>query len=159
MATLDDLVVPLSFQGLTIAHLKSVAGWGNVPVSWTIGTRFSTSFKTGQTFPAAKVQLVDGFEKVRGWLTEAVIQVDVYGRLNSDTGAPQNADHESEAELLGRLVQWAMLRMPGMDHSRGIVTDVSTRRIPGPLPDDLYTPSRPRYSADYAITAHPHPPS
>jgi hypothetical protein len=38
-----------------------------------------------------------------------------------------------------------------------VVTNVRSIRRPAPLPDGVNNPSRPRYSADYGITAHPHP--
>jgi hypothetical protein len=46
--------------------------------------------------------------------------------------------------------------MPGV-HPQGVVTGVVALTTPYWLPDEGFTPPRPRYLATYEVTAHPLP--
>jgi hypothetical protein len=100
---------------------------------------------------------VTGTEIVAEHLDEGIVQIDVYGNISSDTGAPPNTDYDDQARLIARTVRAELLTAASYTHTRGVVTNVRSIRRPAPLPDGVNNPSRPRYSADYGITAHPHP--
>lgn len=127
-----------SSEVLAVAHLKA-----SPDVAALVGTRVGTELYAG-TQPAVWVSLVTGAERVRNHLVAPALDVRSYGGTKAD------------ADLLARTVHAVMLDMPGV-HPTGVVTDVATLSLPFWLPDEGFTPPRPRYLGTYSVTLHPHP--
>lgn len=127
-----------SAEVLAVAYLKSVA-----EVTALVGARIGTELYAGSD-PAVWLSLVTGSESIPNHLAAPVLDVRSYGGT------------KAQADLLSRTVHAAMHDMPGV-HGSGVVTDVSALTLPFWLPDDGFTPPRPRYVGTYACTLHPLP--
>jgi hypothetical protein len=127
-----------SVEILTVAHLKA-----HPDVAALVGTRVGTELYAG-TQPAVWLSLVTGEERFRNHLAAQLVDVRSYGGT------------KAQADVLARTVHAAMHAMPG-SHAQGIVTAVGATAMPGWIPDEGFSPPRPRYVGTYVVTLHPHP--
>ena len=128
-----------SAEVLAVAHLRSSAD-----VSAIAGTRIGTELYAGSD-PAVWVSLVSGEERVRNHLAAPVMDVRSYGGT------------KGQADLLARTVHAVLHAMPETSHAAGVVTGVDTLTLPFWLPDDDFSPARPRYVGTYQLYVHPLP--
>lgn len=139
-------------EALTIAYLR-----GQTAITTLVGTRVYTRLPKTPIWPLITVAIVAGTERIADHLDEVVIQIDAWGFIDTDPGVPANTDHAIQAHLVARTARAVLLLAPLVAHSRGVVSHVRTIRPAQPLPDTTYSPARPRYSLDMAVTVHPLP--
>lgn len=139
-------------EALTITYLR-----GQTAITALVGTRIYSRIPRNPAWPLITVTIVAGTERIAHHLDEITIQVDAWGYIDTDPGAPPNSDHTVQTHLIARTARAVLMRMPLTKHSRGIVSHVRTVRPAQPLPDTTYSPARPRYSLDMAVTVHPPP--
>lgn len=105
--------------------------------------RIYTEIPNSPVWPLARVTRVAGGPTSRlARLDSPLLQLDVWG-------GPKATAHDGIATLLALMAG----RMVGT-HDLGVVSAVE---VGGPswLPDDTYSPARPRYSADVRLWVHP----
>lgn len=127
-----------STEVLVVAHLKA-----SVDVTALVGARVGTELYAGID-PAVWVSLVTGSERVRGHLVAQIVDVRSYGGT------------KTQADVLARTVHGVFHQMPGT-HPQGVVSAVECLTLPSWLPDEGFTPPRPRYVSSYLVVAHPSP--
>lgn len=125
-----------STEVLVVAHLKASAD-----VTALVGVRVGTELYAGAD-PAVWITMVTGDERVRRHLAAAIIDVRSYGGT------------KAQADVLTRTVHDVLHQMPGT-HAQGVVSGVRCLTLPSWLPDEGFTPPRPRYVGSYEIVAHP----
>lgn len=109
-----------------------------------IDDRVYTKIPKGATYPLVRVTLLlDTPSGSPLWLTAAEIQVEAFGGSNS------------EAYRIATIARAAIdQRLTGGVHAEGVVTGTS----PGPmldLPDETFTPAKPRWLFTSTIHVHP----
>ena len=131
-----------SAEALTVSYLRSSADVTALVTSGG-GVRIGTTLYDGSD-PAIWLSLVTGEERFRNHLAAPVLDIRSYGGT------------KGQADTLARTVHAVMHAMPGT-HATGLVNAVRCLVLPFWLPDDEFSPARPRYVGTYELTLHPLP--
>lgn len=123
-------------------------------VTALVGDRVYTAIPNSPTFPLVRLTRVGGtpVHSRPLWVDEALIQVDVFGTVPGETGSGGRRQIHQIAETC----RAALVEMADTAHDEAVVDGVSF----GPfswLPDDTYTPARPRFLFDVTVHLHVKP--
>lgn len=110
----------------------------------TITTRVYTTIPENPTFPLLRVRRIAGFPVLHHplHLDAPLVQIEGYAQTK---GAARLLTETARAVLAERAIG---------THSTGVVSDVRFGAMSW-LPDEEFTPPKPRYVADCTITLHP----
>lgn len=124
-------------ESLVVAVLKA-----DDDLDALVGERIGTELYAGSA-AAVQVHLITGDEIVRDHLDGAHVQIDGWGGSKLD------------AINVIRTARAVLLAYSGVVSGIGVMSGAETITTPQWLPDEAFTPPRPRYVCDMRVYAHP----
>lgn len=111
-------------------------------IATLVGARISNTSPSSPTYPYLTVERVGGRRQIRVRLDNARLQVGAWGATRT------------EASLLARTAEAALIRMKGYVHDTGVVGLVDSEMGPSWMPDTVRLPPTPRFIFTVAARLH-----